>query len=98
MNDGRWGYHEVYCLTHNEWFRLHPAKSGDMMHLVFNETPEGTDVDACGGPFTYSEPPEVDWDEYNALVEPDPDELRLMDEEASNFFIEPERMSVEVGE
>lgn len=91
-DDGR------YCLACDEWVRPLQSKTGDLAHVIFYQTPDETEVDCCYGPFVWSEPPEpvdeISWD-YILSNPPDDDELHLMDEEASNFFIEAE---LEVGE
>lgn len=69
----------MYCLSCSTWEPV--VNGGHAIYLPpFEDEP--AEIDWCSGPFTYSEPPETDPNEFLALVEPSPEELEAMNAEA----------------
>lgn len=68
----------MYCLSCESWTKVHIHRmSGHHMSLV--------NALICKGPFTYSEPPEIDRDEYYFLIEPNYPEIMAIDSDAESF-------------
>lgn len=73
----------MFCLACMSW--EHPVNGGHAIYLPpFEDEP--AEIDWCDGPFVYSEPPEIDPDEFNALTEPEYDELVQINQDAEMFW------------